>query len=216
MSYILQALKKSQQERELAAQVSTSVTKKASYAAVEADDELASVSITGWLIALFSVLMLIAGYVYQQAGSKQSEVQHAATLTENDVVGVAVAQKVVTRELAVENGITSHVIEPALPAVKEVMPIAVIAPESPQVVIPKMPVEQAAKEVQSLIPNIDISSHIYSSMPARRSIVVNGERLVETDFITPHVQVKEITHQGMIIDVDGLPLVVDRSRGWSR
>jgi hypothetical protein len=46
--------------------------------------------------------------------------------------------------------------------------------------------------------------------------VVNGERLVETDFISSRVQVKEITHQGMIINVDGLPLVIDRSRGWSR
>jgi hypothetical protein len=30
------------------------------------------------------------------------------------------------------------------------------------------------------------------------------------------VQVKEITQQGMIIDVDGWSLMVSRSRGWSR
>ena len=214
MSYILQALKKSEQERELAAQASLSVTKQASYAALETDEELVPVSITAWLIALFVVLMLIAGYVYQQAGFEQSEVQHAATLVEHEILGVA--QSVATQELVVEKRAAGYVIEPSAPAQKEVMPIAVIASESPPIVVPKMPAGQAPKEVQSLIPNIDISSHIYSSMPTRRSIVVNGERLVETDFITPHVQVKEITHQGMIIDVDGLLLVIDRSRGWSR
>ena len=91
-----------------------------------------------------------------------------------------------------------------------------ISNQSPQLITPKIAVELAAKDTQSLIPNIDISSHIYSSLPARRSIVVNGERLAEADFITPNVQVKEITHQGMIIEVDGLSLVIDRSRGWSR
>jgi len=85
-----------------------------------------------------------------------------------------------------------------------------------QTVRPKLAVERASKNIQSLIPTLEISSHIYSSLAVRRSIVVNGERLVEGDFISPEIQVKEITQQGMIIDVNDWPLVVSRSRGWSR
>jgi hypothetical protein len=93
---------------------------------------------------------------------------------------------------------------------------AVIIENQPQVIRPTIAVEQASKSIQSLIPTLGISSHIYSSLVARRSIVVNGERLVEGDFISPQVQVKEITHQGMIIAVNDRSLIVSRSRGWSR
>jgi hypothetical protein len=77
-------------------------------------------------------------------------------------------------------------------------------------------IEQANESLLSQIPNISITSHIYSSQAKRRSIVVNDERLVEGDFIAPQVQVEEITHQGMILKVNDSLLAVSRSRGWNR
>jgi general secretion pathway protein B len=77
-------------------------------------------------------------------------------------------------------------------------------------------VEQAPIEVLTILPDLAISSHIYSTQSERRSIVVNSERLQEGGFIAPQVQIKEITHQGMVIEVNGWSLVVGRSRGWSQ
>ena len=77
-------------------------------------------------------------------------------------------------------------------------------------------IEQAGDAEREKIPNISITSHIYSSQAKRRSIVVNNERLVEGDFVSPQVQVQEITHQGMILKVNDSLLAVSRSRGWNR
>jgi len=66
------------------------------------------------------------------------------------------------------------------------------------------------------MPNLEITSHIYSSQATRRSIVVNGERLAEGDFVAGQIQVKEITHQGMVLKVKDSLLAVNRSRGWNR
>ena len=77
-------------------------------------------------------------------------------------------------------------------------------------------IEQASELTLAKIPNISITSHIYSSQAKRRSIVVNDERLVEGDFVATQVQVQEITPQGMVLNVNGSLLAVSRSRGWNR
>jgi general secretion pathway protein B len=215
MSYILQALKKSEQERELAAQESLVIVTKTTSAAVQADELLTDdggdkkipLSTYGWLGAFFMVLLLISGYVQQQAGALQSgKGSMAGEVILEPVLSQPVAREIVAQEMVVK----------AVVVAKSVVEKVVVQQTPVKLVRPQVAVEQATKDVQALIPDINISSHIYSSLATRRSIVVNGERLVEADFITPHVQVKEITHQGMIIDVNGWPLVVDRSRGWSR
>jgi general secretion pathway protein B len=216
MSYILQALKKSEQERELAAQELVVTTSEKLIPIVQIEtkiDTQASVppAMNAWLMALLVLVALVIAYVFQQTDVKQTDAQQTEKVViENDsppLVNLpsSVVNKIVSTEPLPEDNLKRVIVQEAVEVVKPL-----------HVGISPIAVEHAPKEMQFMIPNISISSHIYSSLPARRSIVVNGERLVETDFISLRVQVKEITHQGMIIDVDGLPLVVDRSRGWSR
>jgi hypothetical protein len=267
MSYILQALKKSEQERELAAQDSDAINERSTisasfnrplegsiaYSSVNSQSEKSRpVLVYGWLGALCILILLITGYVYPKATPQQAEpvvveqgiisesvaseitvekievknatVQKAtvqkATVQKATVqkatVQKATVQKATVQKATLQETITQKVLEEEAPVPQEIITRVLISEPSPQLITAKIAVELAAKETQSLIPNINISSHIYSSLPTRRSIVVNGERLAETDFITPNVQIKEITHKGMIIEVDGLLLVIDRSRGWSR
>jgi hypothetical protein len=237
MSYILQALKKSEQERELAAQNFNVIDERSTNSV--AFNRTSDTSILGTLVnsqieksipvvvyallgALCVLILLIAGYLFPKTTSPQTEplvveqerisgpVALEVTVEKIEVTKAAVqkvfVQETITQEMLVEEAAEQE----------EIIPKVFISKQSPQLITPKIAVELAAKDTQSLIPNINISSHIYSSLPTRRSIVINGERLAETDFITPNVQVKEITHQGMIIEVDGLSLVIDRSRGWSR
>jgi general secretion pathway protein B len=222
MSYILQALRKSEQERELAAQdsdvINESSTTSASFnrqfdrliadSSVNSQSEKSiPVVVYGWLGALCVLILFIAGYLYPKAISPQAE----SLVVEQERISGSVVREITVEEIEVKKATVKKVL-----VQEKIIPEVLISEPSPQFITPKIAVELAAKDTQSLIPNINISSHIFSSLPARRSIVVNGERLAETDFITPNVQVKEITHQGMIIEVDGLSLVIDRSRGWSR
>jgi hypothetical protein len=222
MSYILQALRKSEQERELAAQdsdvINESSTTSASFnrqfdrliadSSVNSQSEKSiPVVVYGWLGALCVLILFIAGYLYPKAISPQAE----SLVVEQERISGSVVREIIVEEIEVKKATVKKVL-----VQEKIIPEVLISEPSPQFITPKIAVELAAKDTQSLIPNINISSHIYSSLPTRRSIVINGERLAETDFITPNVQVKEITHQGMIIEVDGLSLVIDRSRGWSR
>ncbi|OUS40839.1 hypothetical protein A9R00_03965 [Oleispira antarctica] len=102
---------------------------------------------------------------------------------------------------------------------------AVIEPKTviePEVVVETQPdievigIEQASDSLLDQMPDLVITSHIYSSQAKRRSIVVNGERLAEGDFVVGQIQVKEITHQGMVLKVKNSLLAVNRSRGWNR
>ncbi|MFT6450260.1 MAG: general secretion pathway protein B [Oleispira sp.] len=216
MSYILQALKKSEQERELAAQELEVTANEKLIPIVQIEENVVTQAVApptmnAWLMALLVLAALVIAYVFQQTDVKQTDAQQAEQVDiEKEAAPLAdlssaVVKKIVVTEPLAEDDVKKVIAQEAVVVTKPLYlgnsPIAV---------------ELAPKDVQSLIPNINITSHIYSSLPTRRSIVVNGERLVETDFISSRVQVKEITHQGMIINVDGLPLVIDRSRGWSR
>jgi general secretion pathway protein B len=250
MSYILQALKKSEQERELAAQdcdvINESSTTSPSFnrqlegsiagSSMNSQNEKSILEAYG-LGVLCIFILLIVGYLYPKVTSPQAEpliveqgevsevVAPSITVEEIEVnkvnvqeaaVQVAPVKEAIVQEAIVQEAIVQKTIVEEAPVQQEIIPKVIVSEQSAQLITPKIAVELAAKDTQSRIPNINISSHIYSSLPTRRSIVVNGERLAETDFITPNVQVKEITHQGMIIEVDGLSLVIDRSRGWSR
>ncbi|MEH6447204.1 MAG: general secretion pathway protein GspB [Oleispira sp.] len=219
MSYILQALKKSEQERELAAQSPAIMfaEKSSGIERLVANNVEKPASFPAWqkgLIALAALLLvLVLGYLLQGSNVKPADrisgelmsvdrLNPAIVPSEAEgVLKEVVLTEAVSQEKALLNQVDNEITELAIPH---------------QIIRPKRAVEQASDDIKLLIPNIVISSHIYSSLPEHRSIVVNGERLVEADFITAQVQIKEITHQGMIIDVNGWPLVVSRSRGWSR
>lgn len=85
---------------------------------------------------------------------------------------------------------------------------------SPVVIELAMPIEQASVDLVKDIPALSITSHIYSTQAKRRSIVVNNNRLIEGGYISAGVRVYSITNTGMVIDAHGQLLTVNRSRGW--
>ena len=219
MSYILQALKKSEQEREQLSsskegtvKPSSSSVENAGMASVDGRQNEAIQSVVNWrlmILATLSLLLIIAMGYFNQNPETETTIERKVAVS--PVEQVKLNKEIKRSEILIDELNTSVVDKQSNSPAK-----AVIIENQPQVIRPTIAVEQASKSIQSLIPTLDISSHIYSSLAARRSIVVNGERLVEGDFISPQVQVKEITHQGMIIAVNDRSLIVSRSRGWSR
>jgi general secretion pathway protein B len=202
MSYILQALKKSELEREQAAshnvQPLEQVPLVSSVNTIDQDDVIKNQQNHYRFIGLAAAgLLVVIIFVLLADSDVFIPSQRPISVPMSAPATILPPVPVQASELLIE------------PSVTEIV-VAEVVTKSP------IAVEQASENVLSLIPNIEISSHIFSSLPERRSIVVNGERLVEGDFVAPKVQVKEITAKGMVVDVNGWSLVIGRSRGWSR
>lgn len=76
--------------------------------------------------------------------------------------------------------------------------------------------EISAPPLQALksIPTLTITGHTYSSMPDKRSVVMNDRLWREGESIRDGIILKEITRDGITLDVQGWPVVVGRSHGW--
>lgn len=211
MSYILEALKKSARERETSnLETAAPAIESPFHAGVTSAPRGSYWRVVGFIASFVCIAFILIKFGRIEV-SEEAQVQSA------NVNGELIQQKQSVKQI--ERSITAvDIPEEAVvkDIVKEVAETHDVSTVQPQIMQPAIAAEQAPENIQSLLPIIEVSSHIYSSLAERRSIVVNGERLVEADFITPEVQVKEITHQGMIVKVEGWSLVVSRSRGWSR
>lgn len=57
--------------------------------------------------------------------------------------------------------------------------------------------------IQQHIPFMEFSAHVYSSNPVQRSIIINGRLLEEGDYFASDMLLTEITPQGAIFDFQG-------------
>lgn len=195
MSYILEALKKSEQERELAAQrIESEVVSE-----VVGAGELVAQPVEAqskWLLntvylALLTLLVLILFKLFYTPTSNSDQKVEGSNLQ--------LAEQYEVQNI--NNDLKVEVNENSVPLLPENKLIAI---------------EQAPNHILASMPPLRISSHIYSTQADRRSIVVNGQRMIEGDFVTPNIQILEITHQGMVVSAEDLALEVSRSRGWER
>ena len=57
--------------------------------------------------------------------------------------------------------------------------------------------------VQAEIPNLEYAGHTYSQNPSQRMIIINGKILREGNLIAPNIYLREITWEGLIIESNG-------------
>ena len=57
--------------------------------------------------------------------------------------------------------------------------------------------------IQARIPAMLFSAHVYSSNPQQRSVVINGNFMEQGDMLTPRLRLDEITSDGVVFDYDG-------------
>lgn len=253
MSYILQALKKSELERERLAtpaetesrlesplSVSTQNTPKSGLIN-ELMERFKQASLMTYSLVIMIMVLALSSYALvnmkkhnaiDQGVNIHAEPDHLPDNRLNPKVEEGISQRVPVKQISVvpvlaakppqEIGGKTQVNskEDAGPKellVKNIDPINASVEVNPSnKSIEVLRIEQAGDAELAMIPNISITSHIYSSQAKRRSIVVNDERLVEGDFVFPRVQIQEITHKGMILKVNDSLLAVSRSRGWNQ
>lgn len=73
---------------------------------------------------------------------------------------------------------------------------------------------RAPFEALESIPTLEITGHTYSSVRDKRRVVMNAREWREGESIVKGVVLQEITQGGIILDVAGWPVVIGRSKGW--
>lgn len=69
--------------------------------------------------------------------------------------------------------------------------------------------------IQQAIPNMVYAGHVYSSSAVQRSIIINGYAMSEGDTVIDGLKVKQITADGVIFDYQGQLFRVEILQDWS-
>jgi general secretion pathway protein B len=80
-------------------------------------------------------------------------------------------------------------------------PPAGIETESPQTSLPLL--KDLSDILQAEIPNLNFAGHTYAKNPSQRMIIINGKILREGDMIAPSTYLREITWEGVTIEFNG-------------
>lgn len=209
MSYILDALKKSQQEREAVATDSVAVT------SVPVVSSSTSKS-TQVLIALALVVLLLVLVVLLVSQRSAPVDDGQAIMTRTEVQTNKQAETALTTEVvnpptiaAAREPKSTHEVEFED---KESKPEIQLEnqPEKAQIQERRLPPLESLRKIPALI----INSHIYSSIASKRRVTINNKSQREGDYLTADVVISEITAQGLVIEVDGWPLNISRQQGW--
>ena len=80
----------------------------------------------------------------------------------------------------------------------------------------KAPLKDARAPFEALerIPDLNITGHTFSSVPAKRTVTMNDRVWKEGEKVVDGVVLQEITRDGILLDVSGWPVVIGRTRGW--
>jgi general secretion pathway protein B len=86
-------------------------------------------------------------------------------------------------------------------------PAASVTPAAPPARIPAL--QDLPVEIRAALPELNISGHTFSANRAKRMIIINSKILREGGSIDNATTLKEITWEGIIIDYNGLLFKVD-------
>ncbi len=215
MSYLLKALKKAEQERELQAQEHLMPKP-----VIAASSSLPSVVV--WMCAAVLVVTLVKLFMPMA----NEEIEALGQVKEDrGLLSVPLPTSLGTKNEIVndlESLPSENVIEskPKLTKPVEKRVVEVAALDSPKVKVidvkPDVPLElgELSKEVLSQIPNIALESHIYSSAAQFRSVVINGRTFNEGMMINSEVVLRSITDKGVVLEVAGRKVALDKGITW--
>ncbi len=205
MSYILDALKKSDQQR----QRSAAPTLSSATIAIETTKKPV-------YYGLFAVLLLGAGIVIGLLRPWQPELPVAeATYTAAPALVLkqpAVMSGYASPEMVKKSAQVSMNPPPVLPAAPKVeKPQAAVAIDKSVAAVPVEKSADAAPRVltelpaliQQEIPAMTIQFHAYSAIPANRLVSINSLMLHEGESLMPGLKLEQITVEGMIFSYKG-------------
>jgi general secretion pathway protein B len=209
MSYILDALKKSEQERGRGTPPSVQTMHSSSLNYHASKTQL-------WpYLLLAAVLVNLAALVYfiMAKSDTEASLHSAQKITGTQPAASHSAGAVSIEPVAptsrnsneTETIIYKPVSMPATSQTAAAEPASVLAriPEYPQPRGPVMEKDELPVHMQQHIPAMEFSAHVYSTNPMQRSIVINGRFMEEGDRLTADLRLDEITADGAIFNFQG-------------
>lgn len=247
MSYILEALKKSEQERRRGEMpeitrfdnVSEGDSKRVPLWPIVA---IVLIAVNIGLLIVWAPWQSGADTVVSGADSQPGEQRSSSPTSDTQSTSVAPTDIVKVKPLD-----TTAKVPPRKPTVKPVpaekpraaqtavtqQPSTKIAPaeQEPEIIRPsteRTPIrervtpstsylpqlQELPEDIQRRVPDMSFSSHMYSSEPRFRSIIINGRRLKEGQYLNDQIRVREITDSGVVLDLEGTLFEVDVLGQW--
>lgn len=195
MSYILDALKKSDQER----QQGTSPNLYSEHGSIPPDMVFSPFKRhrTFWLIP-GGVLIILATlgiflFQYRSQPTKKESVEITETTPLSDEVKAPPPRVLVKEKIQVLQPIEANEVSSAPPMVFE--------KEASQSSLPFL--DELSANLRSEIPILKFAGHTYSENPYQRMIIINGKILREGDMIDSNTRLMEINWEGVTIDFRG-------------
>lgn len=78
-----------------------------------------------------------------------------------------------------------------------------------------IPVTEVPESIRRQIPSISFAGHVYSSVSNRRSVMINGKKMREGDAVTAELVLKEITPTGAEFTFQGYRFKLGALQDWS-
>ena len=222
MSYILEALKKSDQERKRAPVPDLQTLHIPSQ--VEQ-------SPSRWPYVVIVLLMITLAFVVGWLQPWKEKVNVQAVKNEQPVI----TQPVVTAPIIAPET-TAPVVEEPKVAIVEVKPApepevekykiaeveqAIVNQARTEIIKPSLAIEsvphleEMPQLVQQAIPDMSFAGHVYSSNAEQRSVIINGHSMGEGDVVIDGLHVEQITSKGIVFNYQGQLFRMEILQDWS-
>ena len=76
-------------------------------------------------------------------------------------------------------------------------------------------IEDLSQNIKQHVPAMNFTGHVYSSSAIQRSLIINGSFMEEGDALSNDVTLTEITNKGAIFDYQGTLFEVNVLTGWN-
>lgn len=217
MSYILDALKRADQERK---QGEIPDLKSAPPAATGRGEKNRALL---WLLPLAACLIAVAWFKpWQGETPLQSQVRAPAQSLKQPAPAVVAPDPEAVTTTEPEASI-SETEEPVLqlkepvvitPQTEVAEPVAAEPVETAESPVAIPGIMEIPASVRSSLPAIKISGHIFDENPASRMVIINNRAMHEGRYIAEGLSIAEITESGIILDSNGTRFFMSTFDSW--
>jgi len=225
MSYILDALKKSDQERKRG-DVPGLQTVHIPIAATQEKPWL----LYGVVVFLLLALAFVIGLMIPDNASEQSNAMlKSGEIEKNQALGAATSPQKTLLEAEPAQKVRTVEVKKRSQGAPEPEPQqltrALKSPEKLTLQPEPAVLGQDLSEVpylhelddyqQQVIPDMQFAGHVYSSMPSSRSVIINNNAMSEGDIIMQGLKVEQITRNGVVFRFHDIRFKIDILQDWS-
>ena len=84
-------------------------------------------------------------------------------------------------------------------------------PQEPEVI----DVTGLPADIRKRLPDINFTGHVYSNVPKRRSVIINGKQMREGEFVNADLKLEKITSKGVVLSFGDVWFRLGAMQDWS-